>query len=100
MAAPTSRDAHDLLDEHNELVLLGTGALSLFRTLARVLEVERDNGASTPTDAWLLAGLGVISLARTFERWLGHAALASVEQTEAAIPASDAPETASESWLR
>jgi len=92
-----SRGAHDALDLHNELVLLGAGALSLFRKLARLLEVERQTPSRTPDDAWLCAGLGVISLARTLERWLGHAALTGAAEPDAA-PAEAEP--ASESWLR
>ena len=92
-----SRGAHDALDLHNELVLLGAGALSLFRKLAQLLEVERQTSERTPDDAWLCAGLGVISLARTLERWLGHAALSGAEDPEMA-PAEAEP--ASGSWLR
>jgi hypothetical protein len=73
------------LDQHNPLVPLALGLLSLDRELDRLLvdQVDAETPALGPEDPTLALFLGIISLRRSFHRWLEHGCAAGDEETPA-----------------
>ena len=78
------------LDQHNPLVPLALGLLSLDQRLDTLLKNEVATG--TPPlpdgDPTLALFLGIVSVRRTFYRWLEHGCPKGGDASDAASPAS------------
>jgi hypothetical protein len=81
-------------DQHNPLVPLVLGLLSLDRELDRLLETKVDSGAPSlsPDDPTLALFLGIVSVRRTLHRWLEHGCPANLDAALNTAPSAASPE--------